>query len=139
MWLSYFTTDLIGVLTPLAPTRKAFAEPNLRNISRRTGTWLASSVTKNRTISFSLLSSRSLYESCRQRYLCPLSALIVVLPLYSSTAFIIFTPSVMGKLMRLPFYHPSGLNERALRKMLIMSNVQASGVWFFHTCVPSFF
>lgn len=62
-----------------------------------------------------------MYESCRQRYFTPLSPLTVVLPLYSSVALMIFAPSVIGMLMRLPFFQCSGLNERARRKMLIMS------------------
>ena len=37
--------DVIGPFTPFIPTRNALADPKRRNISRRTGTWLASSVT----------------------------------------------------------------------------------------------
>ena len=43
--LPYFTIDEIVLLLPLMPTMKALAEPNFRNISRRTGMWFWSSVT----------------------------------------------------------------------------------------------
>ena len=42
---NHFTIDVTGFFTPLYPRRKALAEPKLRNISRRTGMWFASSVT----------------------------------------------------------------------------------------------
>ena len=41
----YFISDVIGLLIPFIETRKAFAEPNFKLISRRTGIWLLSSVT----------------------------------------------------------------------------------------------
>ena len=41
----YFTTALMGLRLPLMLVRKALAEPNFRNMSRRTGIWLSSSVT----------------------------------------------------------------------------------------------
>lgn len=41
----YFTIDVTGLRSPLYPTRNAFADPNFKNMSRRTGIWLASSLT----------------------------------------------------------------------------------------------
>ena len=40
----HFIFEVMGLRTPLYPLRNTLAEPKERNMSRRTGMWLASSV-----------------------------------------------------------------------------------------------